>query len=176
MAITDVLEDASHEVWAKLILNTHIVTTRTYLSRNMKSVKPPIRNACVQRLVEMGLFAERDDILTGRTHAFLKSPPINVDVQHTLLYFKINIADYEASFNDGNSFMYTGATNVIERAQIKRPTKLKAKFTSLFHRLINSDKWYGQYLFLADADVETVNDVQPLSMSSSTSTLLDVWL
>jgi hypothetical protein len=110
-----------------------------------------------------------------KTYAFLKSPLVNVDVQQTLLYFKLNILDYEASFDDGNSFMFIEATDIIELAQIKRPTKLKVKLTSLFQRLINSDTCYGRCLFLADPKGETVNDVQPLPMSLNTSMLLDIW-
>ena len=117
----------------------------------------------------MGLLEERDDILTGNMRAFIKRPPVDLHVQNTLVHFKINVVDYEASFNGGNPFSLTDSGEPIHRGQIKRPSDLKAKFTSAFRRLIEDNEWYRRYLLLIDADVETVEDTPVRNTSSSTS-------
>ena len=168
ISIVNIFSTTSHEIWQKLILNRQIVTTRTYLARNIKIVRPDIRNACVQRLVEMGLLEERHDIFTGNMRAFIKCPPIDLNVQNTLVQFKINVIDYESSFNGGNPFALTDSGEPIHRGKIQRPLELKAKFTSTFRGLIENNGWYQRHLFLSDDDVETVDDTPVRTTSSST--------
>ena len=117
----------------------------------------------------MGLLEERDDILTGNMRAFVKRPPVNLDVQNTLVHFRIDVVDYQASFNGGNPFVLTDSGEPTHRGQIQRPSELKAKFTSTFRRLIEGDEWYRRYLCLNDADVETIDDTPVRTTSSSTS-------
>lgn len=166
--MNEVLDNPAHEIWPKLILNNHVVMTRTYLARNIKKVKSAVRNACIQRLVEMGVLIERRDILTGEPHTFLKRPPTHTGVQTALVYFKIDIMDYEASFNEGNPFIFLEDIGTTQRAQIKRPADFKGKFRLSFHRFLAEDQWYSRHVFLADGDVETADELQPLSTSSST--------
>jgi hypothetical protein len=122
----------------------------------------------------MGLLATLDNVFTGNVCAFLKRPPTDDNVQRTLLHFKINVMDYEVSFNNGNPFWFTESDNIIERVQIKRPKELKVKFTTHFHRFIEDDEWYGKYLFVADTDVETTDNLPILSTVSSTSIYFNI--
>ena len=120
-----------------MILIVQIVATSTCFARHVKS---SIDDAYVQRLAEMGLLEERDNIFTGNIRALLKRPPTDQNAQEALVHFKISTADCESSFNGSNPFIFNAIGELTCRAAIKRPSDLKEKFSFNCHRLMVGDE------------------------------------